>query len=122
MAHTKSKAFRLTESDVELLEYIAEKRGVNQTEAIRYALQKGADAIRSGGASGASDGTLADVIATLTEQLSAKDGQISRLQDALDAAQETAHAAQVLHAQERKALESTEQKSRWQRLREAWRG
>ena len=54
--------------------------------------------------------------------LAVKDGQISRLQDALDAAQETAKAAQVLHAQERRAIESAGQKSRWRRLRDAWRG
>jgi len=51
-----------------------------------------------------------------------KDGQISRLQDALDAAQGTAKAAQVLHAQERRALESEGQKGRWRRLLDAWRG
>ena len=57
----------------------------------------------------------------LTEQLAVKDDQIASLGRALEAAQETAKAAQALHAanvQER-ALESSEQKER-RRWRWPW--
>jgi adenosylmethionine-8-amino-7-oxononanoate aminotransferase len=114
----KSKTFRLSDDDVELLGYICDERGCSQAEAIRSAIRSEANAIRSDGYHGTTDGALS----ALAGQLAVKDAQISRLQDALDAAQETAKAAQVLHAQERRALESSEQKSRWQRLRDAWRG
>lgn len=114
----KSKTFRLSDDDVELLEYICSERGCSQSSAIRSAIQAEADAIRSGDASDAPR----DVVSALLGQLAVKDGQISRLQDALEAAQETAKAAQVLHARERKAIESVGQKGRWQRLRDAWRG
>lgn len=114
----RSKTFRLSDDDVELLGYICKERGCSQSSAIRSAIQNEADAIR---ADGGSQG-LSDALSALAGQLAVKDGQISRLQDALDAAQETAKAAQVLHAQERRAIESAEQKSRWWRLRDAWRG
>lgn len=114
----KSKTFRLSDDDLELLGYICDERACSQTEAIRSAIRSEANAIRSGGVPGAADGALS----ALAGQLAVKDEQISRLQDALVAAQETAKAAQVLHAQERRAIESAEQKSRWRRLRDAWRG
>lgn len=110
----KSKTFRLSDDDVELLGYICRERDCSQSSAI----QNEADAIRSGGGSQGSS----DAVSALVEQLAVKDGQISRLQDALDAAQGTAKAAQVLHAQERRALESEGQKGRWRRLLDAWRG
>lgn len=62
----------------------------------------------------------------LGEQLKVKDEQIKALNDALTAAQDTARAAQALHGAEKvehQALESQEQKrSRWERLKIAWRG
>ena len=70
-----------------------------KTRRMQYALT----AVRGGSS---------DALSVLAAQLAVKDGQISRLQDALDAAQETAKAVQVLHAQERRAIESAEQKSR----------
>ncbi len=114
----KSKTFRLSDDNVELLGYICRERDCSQSSAIRSAIQNEADAIRSGGGSQGSS----DAVSALVEQLAVKDGQISRLQDALDAAQGTAKAAQVLHAQERRALESEGQKDRWRRLLDAWRG
>ena len=60
-------------------------------------------------------------LAALTDQLAVKDDQIASLGRALEAAQETAKAAQALHAanvQER-ALESSEQKER-RRWRWPW--
>lgn len=62
----------------------------------------------------------------LGEQLKVKDEQIKALNDALTAAQDTAKAAQALHGAEKvehQALESQEaKKSRWERLKAAWRG
>lgn len=114
----KAVSFRLTENDVELLKQIAEEQGCSRTEAVRFAIRNavGCDT-REDAASG-----MDAALGVLTEQLRVKDEQIAALNRALDAAHETAKAAQVLHAQERKALESVEQKSRWERLREAWRG
>ena len=65
----------------------------------------------------------AQTVAALTEQLAVKDDQIASLGRALEAAQETAKAAQALHAanvQER-ALESNEHKKGW-RWRWPWGG
>ena len=64
---------------------------------------------------------VAQTVAALTDQLAVKDDQIASLGRALEAAQETAKAAQALHAanvQER-ALESSEQKER-RRWRWPW--
>lgn len=111
----KSVTFRLDESDVDLLKLVAAKRGESQADAIRFCIRSAADATREKDAPGTQADGLAELVALLRDQLAAKDGQISRLQDALDAAQETAKAAQILHAQERAALESAEQKAerRW---------
>lgn len=114
----KSKTFRLSENDIELLEYICSERDCSQSDAIRSAIQNEAAAICSDGVPGGSS----EAVAALAGQLAVKDGQIAALNRALEAAQETAKAAQVLHAQERKAIESAEQKSRWRRLRDAWHG
>jgi hypothetical protein len=68
---------------------------------------------------------LFEELSVLHEQLEVKDGQIAALNDALISAQETAKAAQALHAATTQvlALESQEQKlTRWQRLKKAWRG
>lgn len=111
----RSVTFRLDENDIDLLKLVAAKRGESQANAIRFCIRNGADATREQAPSESADESLTELIGLLREQLEAKDGQISRLQDALDAAQETAKAAQVLHAQERAALESAEQKAgrRW---------
>ena len=62
----------------------------------------------------------------MAQERKAREDKENRLLNALTASQEQTHAAQALHAAEKKetmALESTEQKkTRWQRLKEAWRG
>lgn len=67
-----------------------------------------------------------EVYEDLRRQLEVKDGQIADLSAALVAAQETAKAAQALHAADKAeamAIEPAEmKKGRWQRLKEAWRG
>lgn len=121
----KAVTFRLPENDVELLKSYAKDNGLTQAEAIREAIQN-LGAVTQ--AERAGDGWV-QTVAALTEQLAVKDDQLATLGRALEAAQETAKAAQALHAVDRKedlALESAGQKherrSRWERLREAWRG
>lgn len=110
------KTFRLEEESYEELVKLSEEWDVSQgaavERAIRFVRQIPGDCqtVDSG------------VLDVLSGQLAVKDEQIAALNRALDAAHETAKAAQVLHAQERKALESVEQKGRWQRLKDAWRG
>lgn len=115
----KAVSFRLSESDVDQLKELAGKLGCSRTDAIRFAIQKalGSDTGNSADSAGES------AVLALTKQLDVKDEQIAALNRSLEAAHETAKAAQVLHAQERKALESAEQKkSRWHRLVDAWHG
>lgn len=107
------KTYRLEQETVNELEKLCSDSGKTATEVIEGAIH---DAIRGPYAERAGDGW-AQTVAALTEQLAVKDGQIASLGRALEAAQETAKAAQALHAanvQER-ALESSEQKKgrRW---------
>lgn len=111
--YMKAVTFRLQESDIELLKSYAKDNGLTQAEAIRIAIQNLGAATQ---VERAGDGW-AQTVAALTEQLAVKDGQIASLGRALESAQETAKAAQALHAanvQER-ALESGGQKEgrRW---------
>lgn len=123
----KAVTFRLAEKDIELLKSYAETHGITQAEAIRAAIQNLGCAIQKDVVERADDGG-SDVMAALVGQLAVKDGQIADLNARFDdvskallAAQETAKAAQALHAanvQER-ALESSEQKER-RRWRWPW--
>ena len=66
-----------------------------------------------------------EVYEDLRRQLEVKDGQIADLSAALVAAQETAKAAQALHAADKAdalAVGSAERKGRWRRALDAWRG
>lgn len=117
----KQKMFRLTDDQIKKLKTVAEKRGCTETEVIRSCIdQLGED----------THGTKVESTAILGNQLAEKDAQIKSLLDAL-------HNSQALHAAEKKeameereamkkepiALESAEQKkTRWQRLKEAWKG
>lgn len=100
------KTFRLDDDTIAKLRSDADRAGVTETEAVRRA-------IRAYGAE--PSGTDPSAIDALVSQLATKDEQIARLQDALAAAQETTARSQALHAQERMALESAEQKAarRW---------
>lgn len=111
------KTYRLEEETIRELEKLCEATGKTATEVIEAAIR---DAIREpydeSVPERVGDGW-AQTVAALTEQLAVKDGQIASLGRALESAQETAKAAQALHAanvQER-ALESGGQKEgrRW---------
>jgi len=111
------KTYRLEQDTIYELEELCERSGKTATEAIEDAIH---DAIRLPYAERANDGG-SDAMAALVGQLAVKDDQIASLGRALEAAQETAKAAQVLHAAnvQQTALESSEQKER-RRLRWPW--
>lgn len=106
-----SRTFRFDESDLDAIERIAERYDCSQSEAVRLAVRRAdSDGIEAGEPKQSES-----MVEVLTRQIEIKDEQIASLSRALEAAQETAKAAQVLHAQEQtKALESAEQKRfRW---------
>lgn len=115
-SHTRmkvKKTYRLEQETIEELEKLCSDSGKSATEVIEGAIH---DAIHVPDVERIGDGW-AQTVAALTDQLAVKDDQIASLGRALEAAQETAKAAQALHAanvQER-ALESSEQKEsrRW---------
>lgn len=111
------KTYRLEQETIDELEKLCFDSGKSATEVIEDAVH---DAIRVPYAERAGDDG-SDAMAALVGQLAVKDDQIASLGRALEAAQETAKAAQALHAanvQER-ALESSEQKER-RRWRWPW--
>lgn len=114
----KSVSFRLSESDVELLERLAEQQGVSKTQYIRDALQKADNAIQDAVQEKQSENIPDSVLDVLTEQLRVKDEQIRDLNRALER-------AQTLHHEERepKVLETAEaKKTMQQRFKEWWVG
>lgn len=123
MAKLKQKGWRITQ---ELDQLIQDMKPPEMSESayVTKVLYEALTGTKESGNNGNSG-----VSAVIVEQLTVKDEQIASLSRALEAAQETAKAAQALHAVDRRedlALESAGQKlergSRWARLREAWRG
>lgn len=113
----------------DLLVY-AEGRGLSQSEliegAIRLAIREPDGGHTQDSQKIADNSALVSAVEALTKQLEVKDEQIAALNAALVSAQDTAKAAQALHAADvapSLALENQEQKqSRWERLKAAWRG
>lgn len=136
----KTVSFRLSESDVELLEQLARQLNVSKTQYIRDALQNaaaGENAVREN----AEEAQRPEVTAALLRQLEQKDMQlqekdkqleklgasVENLTQALKDAQRVAGQAQTLHYAEQQSLparESSESKSSgvWQRFRSWVRG
>lgn len=115
---TTVKSIRLTPEEWAQLEVIAAETGASLSRAVAALVAEraaragetcGAEAVtatetaETAGAT-ARDGEgpsfKGDALAALAAQLAAKDEQISRLMDALEASQETTRAAQTLHAAE----------------------
>lgn len=118
------KTYRINEEVLADLDKLAGQRGVSQTEALEVAIRFAIQMPNTEAYGCHTQSSNAEVNA-LIRQLDVKDRQIDALTSALVAAQETAKAAQVLHAADKPelALESAEQKrTRWQRLMDAWRG
>lgn len=82
-----SRTFRLEESTVEQLEYIAESRECTKTEAIRFAIQTGYDALQEEYAVGGDSGDLQRQIDYLRSANLALLDQNAQLVDALSKAQ-----------------------------------
>lgn len=113
----KAKAFRLSEAHIATLKKAAQDRGCTETELIRQFI----DGLSRNDKSETPDDT--PIYTLLADQLKVKDEQIASLSRALEAAQETANAAQALQAQSSGAvLAKVNYLNRWQRLRKAWRG
>lgn len=137
----KQKNLKLEEKTIDDLLELSEKLELSQSQVIELAIQKLAESYPKASReladetpSEPSQSALWKTLGVLERQLAVKDGQIAdysaRLADATQAlrdAQESVKAAQALHAIDRKedvfAIESAGlEKSRWQRLKEAWRG
>lgn len=88
------KTYRLEQETIDELEKLCSDSGKSATEVIEGAIH---DAIRLPDTERAGEGW-AQTVTALTEQLAVKDDQIASLGRALEAAQETAKAAQALHA------------------------
>lgn len=91
------KTYRLEQETIDELEKLCSDSGKSATEVIEGAIH---DAIRLPDTERAGEGW-AQTVAALTDQLAVKDDQIASLGRALEAAQETAKAAQALHAAKR---------------------
>ena len=112
------KTYRLDSDLLSELEKYAQAKNISQTEAIEAAIR---DAIHKPDDShtqemGESDTTWKELFLQEHEKLLALTDKVA----------DSLQAAQTLQAMDKPALESTEQKlerkTRWQRLKEAWRG
>lgn len=123
----KAKTFRLSDTSIEQLEAIVEAKDISQADAIRFAIQQGYDAIQVQDNSHTADETDSSSwkIMYLAEK-QRSDDLTNKLLTLTDKVADSLHAAQTLQAMDKPALESTaqkeERKTRWQRLKEAWRG
>lgn len=132
------KTYRLEQETLDKLAKLAEAEGITATEALEravlaYGSVPDASHTQSHTVPDAShtpgDGeskaveALAAELERLHSQLAAKDRQIETLGDALKSAQDTAKAAQALHAADIPALEGRNEKGgRWRRFVDALRG
>lgn len=146
------KTFRIEEETAAHLGELAAREGVTATEllerAIRaygsepyaepYACHTPENAVDEPPAGGtADDAVAAAAVAALTEQLAVKDRQIADLSSALVSAQKSIEQAHALHAADKQAAlaepaapaggeggqtAAAQAPSRWQRLKNAWRG
>ena len=145
------KTFRIEEETAAHLGELAAREGVTATEllerAIRaygsepyaepYACHTPENAASDAHAGRFADDATAAAVAALTEQLAVKDRQIADLSAALVSAQKSVEQAHALHAADKQAAlaepaapagdageqaAAVQAPSRWQRLRNAWRG
>ena len=78
----KARTFRLSDSDIKLLEDVAAARECSNTEAVRYAIHLAGDAVQDGIQDGIHEPGSA--IAALVAQLAVKDEQIAKLQELIE--------------------------------------
>lgn len=105
----KAMTFRLSESDIELLQRIIDARGCSKADAIRFAIQSGASAIQTESRDSGGNEAATAAIAALSKQLDAKDAQIADLNarlsettQALASAQRAVEQSHMLHAADKK--------------------
>ena len=119
--YTHSQVVRLTDEQVKLLDDEAKRQECSKSDVLRKCITEFGNVTQCDTASDTSPQALA-----LLDQLATKDEQIAGLIRALESAQETARAAQALHAAQGGALavvdSGTAGLSRWERLKRAWRG
>lgn len=123
----RQKNFKIEEETLSELREFADSHSMSQTEVVEEAIRAYIRELYAGYTpdEDKKDSQTAPEVEALIRQLDVKDKQIEALSSALVTAQETAKGAQILHASDKseRALESVEQKkSRWARLRDAWRG
>lgn len=120
--YTHSQVVRLTDEQAKLLDDEAKRQGCSKSDVIRKCITEFGSVSQCDTVSDTSPQALA-----LLDQLTTKDEQIAGLIRALEAAHETAKAAQALHAAQGGALmavvdDSAGELTRWERLKRAWRG
>ena len=127
------RTYRLEQGTLAKLEELAKSEGITVTDALERAISAYGsmpdESHTEGHTETESDSRAIDALSkeleALHRQLEVKDAQIATLGDALQAAQDTAKAAQALHAatSHTMAIESGEKKKgRLERLIEAFRG
>ena len=116
--YTRQKVVRITDEQEKLLADEAKRQGCSESDVLRKCIAN------FGSASQRDAEEPAPMV--LVEQLATKDEQIAALLRALEAAQETARAAQALHAAQGGALAGADggaaRLNRWDRLKRAWKG
>lgn len=121
-----TKSLKISEQAISELAEYANDNSITQAEAVELAIHGLTQSKPKVSQNLTESKPLESAVEALTKQLEVKDEQIAALNAALVSAQDTAKAAQALHAADvapSLALESQEQKqSRWERLKAAWRG
>ncbi len=115
-----NKSYRLDGKTVSLIEEIAEREGVSATNVVEKSIESYAQISAC-----ASDGEM-DWKAIYFAEKERNDEMSTKLLELSGKVADSLQASQVIQVMNQTALESAEQKherkSRWQRLREAWRG
>lgn len=121
-------SFRPKEQELDRIKLIQERKGCSQAGAIRFALEAACEALESEGEP-QRDQTEEDWKARFFEEKERNESLSDRLIELSGKVADSLQAAQMLHGAavaESKALEGKEanetRKSRWQRLKDAWRG
>lgn len=117
------KTFRIDEKLVDELAKYAEEKGVSQTEALEDAIQVAVQVAVQEPDTCQTAAADDEWKALYFAEKERNDNLSLKLLELSDKVADSLQAAQVLQALDRPALESVEQKkSRWSRLRDAWRG
>lgn len=118
------KTYRLDSGLVSELEEYAKAQNISQTEALESAIRNAIHKPDNSHTANETDSSSWKVMYLAEKQRS--DDLTNKLLALTDKVADSLQAAQTLQAMDKPALESTaqkeERKTRWQRLKEAWRG